>query len=256
MSQPHELISALKSHLRRLGIAYAEVARRLDVSESTIKRQFASGNFTLTRLGEICEIGGLEIGDLAALADEQRRHVEELDETVERTLVDDPKLLLLSFLLLNDWQVEDILRSYHIEELEAVQLLARLDRLKILDLMPGNRVRMRLSRRFNWRANGPIQRFFEHEVQSEFFSSRFNRPGELRLVLHGMLSDQSLQVLHQRMARLAEDFESRAREDRSLAIGQRQGTSAVLAIRPWSLSIFDQLRRNPADDAGGTGSSV
>ena len=72
-------------------------------------------------------------------------------------------------------------------------------------------------------------------------------PGEAylvhRLVLHGMLSEQSIEVLHQRFARLAEDFEARVREDRNLNLAQRHGTSAVLAIRPWSLSIFERLRR-------------
>ena len=243
MSRPHELVAALKRHLRRQGLSYAEVARRLAVSESTVKRQFATGNFSLSRLGQICDISGTDIGQLANAAEEQRRDVEELDETQERDLVADPKLLLVSFLLLNDWSLREILEGYRIEELEAIQLLAKLDRLKIVELMPGNRTRMRLSRRFNWRRNGPIQRFFERQVQSEFFSSRFDRPGELRLVLHGMLSEQSLTVLHQRLTRLAEDFETRVREDHGLTNAQRHGTSAVLAIRPWSLSIFDNLRR-------------
>lgn len=243
MSQPVELIETLKAELRRQGIAYADVAKRLGVSESTIKRLFARGTFTLQRLAEICEVAGLEIGDLAELAGERRRDVEQLDEAQERALVEDPKLLLMAFLLLNDWRVADIVNTYAIETLESVRLLARLDRLKIIDLLPGNRARMRLSRRFTWRAGGPIQRFFERRVQSEFFSSRFDGPGELRLVLNGMLSEQSIQVLQQRFARLAEEFEARAREDRNVAVSQRQGTSAVLAMRPWNLSIFDELRR-------------
>ena len=245
MSQATDLITALKAHLRRSGLGYAELARRLSVSESTIKRSFATGHFSLERLTAICDIAGIELAELAAQADERRRDVVELDEEQERTLVRDPKLLLLAFLLFNDWRLDEVLANYRIGELEAVQLLAQLDRLKIIDLMPGNRVRMRLSRRFNWRSNGPIQRFFEKQVQSEFFSSRFDRPGELRLVLHGMLSDQSLNVLHQRLERLAEDFEARVREDRALTHQQRLGTSAVLAIRPWNLSMFEALRREP-----------
>ena len=251
MSQPHELVSALKGELKRQNLSYANVAGRLSVSESTIKRLFAKGNFSLQRLAEVCELAGLEIGDLAVVADEKRRNVEQLGEEQETTLVDDPKLLLLAFLLLNDWQVEEILNTYAIEELEAVQLLAKLDRLKIIDLMPGNRVRMRLSRRFVWRTRGPIQRFFERQVQSEFFASRFDRPGELRLVLHGMLSEQSIYGLHQRLERLAEEFEVRVREDRNLPANQRLGTSAVLAIRPWHLSTFEALRRDVSDEVQG-----
>ena len=102
---------------------------RAAMSESSIKRLFANETFTLQRLAAICEVAGLEIGDLATLADEQRRNVEQLDESQERALVEDPKLLLMAFMLLNDWQVDEILADYDIDQLEAVRLLARLDRL-------------------------------------------------------------------------------------------------------------------------------
>ena len=243
MSQPNELVDALKRALRRQGLSYAKVAQRLGVSESTIKRAFARGNFTLQRMADICAVANTDIGHLAALAEEKRRDLEQLTEEQERDLVSDPKLLLMAFLLLNDWKVEDILESYTIEELESIRLLARLDRAGIIDLMPGNRVRMRLSRRFGWRRRGPIQRVFEKRVQTEFFASRFDQPGELRLVFHGMLSEQSIYGLHQRLEVLFEEFETRAREDRNLPAAQRLGTSAVLALRPWHLSLFDELRR-------------
>jgi AraC-like DNA-binding protein len=243
MNQTDELINALKLELRRQSIAYAEIARRLHISESTVKRLFASGNFSLQRLAEVCAVAGLEIGDLADIARDRRRNVEQLEEEQEKVLVDDPKLLLLAFLLLNDWSLDEILEEYEIESLESVRLLARLDRLKVIDLLPGNRPRMRLSRRFAWRVNGPIQRFFERQVQNEFFSSRFDRPYELRIVLNGMLSEQSIQMLHQRLRRLAEEFEARTKEDRGLYASQRHGTSAVLAIRPWNLTMFERMRR-------------
>lgn len=250
MSQADELVETLKSELRQQGITYSDVAYRLGVSESTIKRMFTRGGFTVQRLAEVCAVAGLEIADLGLLARDRLRNVEQLDEEQEKALVDDPKLLLLAFLLLNDWTVDQIVAEYSIDEFEVIRLLARLDRLKIIDFLPGNRTRMRLSRRFAWRRNGPIQRFFERQVQSEFFSSRFDRPDELRVVLNGMLSDQSIQVLHQRFRRLAEEFETRVKEDRNLAATQRHGTSAVLAIRPWSLSMFEQLRRPERQKSG------
>ena len=243
MSQPNELVDALKGELRRQGLSYAEVARRLRVSESTVKRLFARGNFSLQRMADICALANTDIGHLAALAEEKRRNLEQLTDEQEQELVSDPKLLLIAFLLLNDWKIDEIVETYAIEELESVQLLARLDRARIIDLMPGNRVRMRLPRRFAWRRRGPIQRFFEKRVQTEFFASRFDQPGEQRLVFHGMLSEQSIYSLHQRLDALLEEFEIKAREDRSLPAAQRLGTSAVLALRPWRLSLFDELRR-------------
>lgn len=247
MAQTDEVITALKRVLRARGMTYADVANQLKISESSVKRLFSTHNFSLHRLQSICDMADVEFGDLVSMAEEYRRNIEQLTEDQEDEIVSDTKLLLLTFLLLNLWNVEDILAEYSIEELEATRLLARLDRLKIIDLLPGNRVRMRLSRNFAWRRNGPIQRFFEQRVQSEFFRSRFDGPNELRLVLNGMLSEPSLSSMHQRFRRLATEFDQLVKDDGKLDLEQRHGTTAILAMRPWGLSAFEQLRRKSVD---------
>lgn len=250
MAQSEDLIKVLKRALRGRDITYAQVAGELDLSESSVKRMFSSGHFTLQRLQQVCDMAGLEIGDLAVMADEQRRDIEQLSEEQESILVEDPKLLLVAFLLLNHWSVDKIVAAYEIGDLEVIQLLARLDRMKVIDLLPGNRVRMRLSRTFSWREDGPIQRLFENQVQTEFFRSRFNGPGELRLVLNGMISDQSINLLHQRMHRLASEFEHCVAEDRKTVDSERLGTTLIMAIRPWAVKMFEAYRRNAAPNGG------
>jgi transcriptional regulator with XRE-family HTH domain len=243
MAQTEDIVGALKTALKRKGVTYAQVAKALQLSESTVKRLFATGNLSLKRLQQICALVDLELGDLVDIADELRRNVVELTEEQELTLVADPKLLLAAFLLLNHYTFKQITDDYRISELEGIRLLAKLDRLKIIDLLPDNKVRMRLARNFNWRKNGPIQRFFEEQVQSEFFQSRFDGPGELRFVLNGMVSDQSIKIFHQRLQRLAAEFEGLVKEDRKLELVDRHGTTVIVGIRPWGLGLFEQLRR-------------
>lgn len=243
MAQADDLIELLKGELRRKGITYAQVARELGLSESTIKRVFASSSFSLKRLEQVCQLAGLELDDLIVLAEEHRKNVERLSEEQEEILVSDRKLLLVAFLLINHWTVDQIREVYEIDELEAVQLLARLDRLKIIDLQPENKVRVRLSRTFSWRRNGPIQKLFESQVQNEFFQSSFDGPGELRLVLNGMISARSIASMHQKLHRMVTEFEQCVREDRKSVSVERQGTTLVLAIRPWAAQMFETFRR-------------
>ena len=244
MGQAEGLIELLKGELRRRGITYAHVARELGLSESTIKRVFSSSNFSIKRLEQVCELAGLELDDLVLLAEDRKRDVEQLSEDQEEMLVSDRKLLLVAFLLFNHWAVEQILKVYEIDELEMVQLLARLDRLKIIDLLPENKVRVRLSRTFSWRRNGPIQKLFESQIQDEFFHSAFDGPGELRLVLNGMISGQSISAMHQKLHRLVAEFEQCVSDDRRSISTQRQGTTLVLAIRPWAAQMFENFRRS------------
>lgn len=243
MAQSDDLVDTLKRELRRQGITYSAIARDLKLSESSVKRMFASRHLSLQRLQRICDLAGLELGDLAILADERRRDMDQLTEEQEQMLVSNPKLLLVAFLLLNHWTADRITDAYDIDELELVRLLVKLDRLKIIDLLPDNRVRVRLSRTFSWRKSGPIQKLFETQVQMEFFRSRFEGPGELRLVLNGMLSDQSIGLMHQRMRRVASEFEQCVGEDRKTVSTERLGTTLIMAIRPWALKMFEAYRR-------------
>jgi len=97
--------------------------------------------------------------------------------------VEDPKLLMVGVLVLSHWSADEILQSYQLSQSQLIGLLARLDKLRIIDLLPGNRIKLRLARNFTWRKSGPIQRFFEQRVQQQFFDSSFVGPGELRITV-------------------------------------------------------------------------
>ncbi len=236
-------MAALKAALKQRGYRYTDVARELRLSESSVKRLFAGGSLSVKRLQMICDWAGIDWSELGELLERSRRDVQQLDEEQEAILVRDTKLLMVAFLLLNHWTFEEIVREYDITELEGVRLLAKLDRLKIIDLLPENRVRMRLARNFTWRRNGPIQRFFERQIQSQFFKSRFDGPGELRMVLNGMLSSTSVELLQRRLNRFAAEFENLVREDRKLDLDLRSGVSCIVALRPWAPDVFERWRR-------------
>lgn len=248
MSQVGTLVEALKKALRARGLTYLHVARGLGMSESAVKRLFAQRNMSLNRLEEICNLIDLELSDLLELTRAEEGRVTELTEEQERTLVGDPKLLLVGLLAINHWTAGDILKAYRLTQAELVGLLTRLDRLEIIDLLAGNRIKVRLARNFTWRKGGPIQRFFEARVQQQFFESSFLGEGELRLSVHGSLSNRSNALLQQRMRKMAEEFDGLVEDDRHLDHRSREVTSLVLAIRPWELSSFTELRRKDKGD--------
>jgi len=249
MSQTGPLVDALKRALRQHGFTYVDVARALDLSESSVKRLFARKDLTLERLERVCALMQLEMTDLLELVRDAESHITELTETQERELVDTPKLLLVGVLVLSYWTAQDILATFRFGEAELVKLLLRLDRMGVIELLPGNRIKLRLARNFAWRKDGPIQRFFEARMQQQFFQSSFTREGELRLVMFGGLSRRSNELIQQRLRRVAEEFDALVQEDRRLDRRMRTGNSLVLAVRPWEPLLFTELRRIrlPAD---------
>ena len=238
-----DIIATLKVTLKQRGWTYADVASQLGLSESSIKRCFAGCDFSLKRLQRICDLIGVDLMTLIHQAEENQRNIDQLSEEQEKALAENVKLLLIALLLLNHFSYKQILEHYAIEAHEGIQLLAKLDHLGIIDLLPENKIRMRLSRNFNWRKNGPIQHFFEEKVQSEFFQSRFDQAGELRIVLNGMLSKHSLKIINQKFQRMAHEFEKQVKEDHKLDMKDRLSTTAVIAVRPWHLGAFEQFRK-------------
>lgn len=243
MSQSQAMIKTLKQILRQQGKTYKDVAIALQLSEASVKRLFAEKTFSLDRFERVCAFVGMEISELIVQMDKQSALITGLSLEQEKELVTDVRLFLMAVLLLSHWKFSDIVETYCITEFEGIQLLAKLDRMKFIQLLPGNRVKLIVDRSFSWLPNGPIQRFYEQHVQSDFFKSHFTGPGELRLVTNGMLSRQSNAIMQKKIQRLLQEFNHLHSEDEQLPIEARFGTSMIMAMRPWELKIFAQLRR-------------
>jgi DNA-binding Xre family transcriptional regulator len=249
MSQTRPLIDTLKQELRKQRITYKQVAEALELSETSVKRLFAEESFSVKRLEKVCELLQLSISDLVRLMENNIELTAELTLQQEQELVADPRLLLVALLLLNKLQFTDIIATYEISETEGIRLLARLDRMKLIELQPGNRVRLMVSNNFAWIPAGPIQHFFESHVQQEFLDSSFNCPGESRIFTSGMISRSANAELIRKMQHLAREMTEMTREAEHLPFEQRFGTSLMMAIRPWEIDVFREMRR-ASDERG------
>lgn len=248
MPQLASLVDELKRHLRKQGITYLRVAQHLGMSESNVKRMFSRHSFSVQRFEAICNLAGLEIGDLVELMNQRREYLTELTPEQEEALLRNPKLLLLTYLLLNGWQLDEVTRHFTIDPPELERLLIQLHRAKIIELLPFNRFKLLTARNFSWRKDGPIQKLFSQLVQREFLDAHFDGPDEQFRFVGGLLSPASLAQMKQSIDRLAREFDELTRRDSALPIDERRGCSAVLAMRPWEFSVFRQLRRDVAED--------
>jgi len=247
MSQSKALIATVKTVLRQQRKTYRDIAAALELSEASVKRLFAEQSFSLQRLEKICDFLELDFFELVKITEQNAQKISQLSHEQENEIVKNLRLLLVANCLLNHWTFEEVIGIYKIEELEGIQLLAKLDRMKIITLLPGNRVKLMVARDFGWIPNGPIQQFFEASVQSEFFQSSFNGPGEFRYFINGMISKRSNQELHRKAQRLAKEFNQLHDLDSELPANERFGTSIMIAMRPWELHVFESFRRNPDD---------
>lgn len=243
MAQSRELVQALKAALKAQGYTYADVARGLKLSEATVKRLFARGGFTLKRLEATCALLNLELSDLAELAAERMPLAAALTPEQEEALVQDPKLLLMTFLVLSHWRYTEIVNTFAVTEHEAVRLLARLDRLGLIHLLPGNRIKLRTSRNFSWSKNGPVQTLFEKQVLPEFLRTAMRAQETGMRFVGGLLSEASMERFRQSLDRLAREFDELVEQDGRLPLDRRHSCATLLAVQPWEFSQFARLKR-------------
>jgi DNA-binding Xre family transcriptional regulator len=244
MAQTKLIISTLKKTLKSHGKTYADVAKYLDLSEASVKRMFAQDSFSLSRLDAICQMMNMEITELIQIvSDHTARQIVELSEEQEKELVNDIELLLVTISVIHHWTLDDILDAYTLSETQCIRHLASLDRLNIIELLPSNKIKIKISPNFKWRKNGYIQRFFRENIETEFFTSRFSLPQEKLVVLNGMLSQESNAIFQRKLERLAREFDELTKDDSSMPLGKRFGYTSVLAVRDWGFSVFDQFKR-------------
>ena len=249
MVQSKRLVNALKETLKSRDITYAEVAEHLDLSLSSVKRQFSTQRFSLHRLEQVCDLAGIDLLELARIAEERRLRVAALTEDQERQLVSDPALLLTTVCVLNRWTFERIVERYGFSTLQLTNLLVRLDRIGLIELLPAKRIRLRVARNFAWLPGGPIHRYFVDRVQGEFLSGEFDPDRDLHRFSWGMLSDPSAAQLRGKIAEVMDAFDDLTRRDEVRADAAAAGTCFLVALRRWEPTAFQSLRHsNLADD--------
>lgn len=245
MHQNDEVFLIIKQQLRLHGITYKILAEKLSLSEASIKRIFSQKDANLSRLEEICSYCYLSLSDVFALVEKRKERILHLSESQEQELVSELELLLVAICIFNQWTFQDILKFYNISEHALIRYAARLDHMKIIELQPGNHFKRLIDQDFYWIPDGPIQQFFQKNIQYDFFSCQFDKPTELYLVRSGMLSEQDNQQFQKILQETANKFVKLCRDTMDIPLEKRQGSALIIAMRPWVPQIFDPFKRIP-----------
>jgi DNA-binding Xre family transcriptional regulator len=211
MSSPELVLQVLRAELRAAGITYKALAERIGMSESSVKRMFGQKDMALSRLAQICKATGIAMDDVLRQAADVKPHSDTLTLTQEKSLMANPRLLLVAICCLGHWTIEQVIETYCLSEPECIGFLAELDRLGVIELKPMNRYSLRVSNAFRWLPDGP-----------------------------------SAQELVQKIQQLAGELARLHQNDRRLDPEQRDGFTLLLGFRSWEFAAFTALRRPDA----------
>jgi transcriptional regulator with XRE-family HTH domain len=248
-SEIAQLIATVKRQLRAQGLTYREVARALKLSEASVKRLFATERFTVERLAQIARLLGFTLHELLELASDSRPALSVLTPAQEAQLVADEKLLLIAVCALNHWSAPQIIDEYRVSAQECLKRLIVLDRMGLIELLPGDRIRRRVRRDFDWLPDGPIHRYFANQGIGDFLAGPFDQAEESMEFCHGMLSALAQAQLKDELRRVRGVMAQLHEDSVRVALSEKRGIGLLLAFRRWEPIGFRRLKRHP-DMAG------
>ena len=236
------LIKALKKQLKVRALNYQDVAIHLDVSEVTVKRMFSEKKISLERLEQICSLLDMTFFELAKHTVNTNSQQTILTLHQEQLLANTPLLLVYFYLILNGWSAARIQKYYKISKIEAIKVLTKLDKMKLIELLPSNRVKLLTGRQINWLPHGPVRKLHETHAKREFLKAGFSNKKESFQFLFGELSNASIEILTRKLVKFNKEFNELVDIDMHLPPEEKSSIGLLTATRPWIFSLVEQFK--------------
>jgi transcriptional regulator with XRE-family HTH domain len=241
------LLRALKSLLKAKGLLYHDVADRLGVSETTVKRYLTGHSLTVEILEDLCHIVDVRLSDLLAVSQEEpEQPILTLEE--EDFLSKNPFLAAIFYLLSRGFTPATIQRDFLLTDAEMNGHLTALDRMGLVRLFPYNRVRVMVGRNFNVQQGGAMVKLAHDALIKDFFRE-FDVMMPDWLFGFGKLSPSSVERVRELARNFIEAFDAIAEADRELTLDLADWYGFFYMLRPvdlaglktWSPSVGDQI---------------
>jgi transcriptional regulator with XRE-family HTH domain len=238
-----QLVATIKRQLKAQGFTYRDLARAIKISEASVKRVFASERFTVERLAQVSQLLGFTLAELLEESSSSLPPLDTLTREQESQLTSDDTLLLVAVCSLNHWSLTDITSVYAVTKTEVVKRLRVLDRMGIIELLPGDRIRRRAKRDFDWIPDGPIRSYFAKQGLPDFLKGQFDPGDESLDFAHGMLTSAAQAELKLELRRLRSKLVSLHEQSIPAPLTEKDGVGLLLALKVWEPLAFRRLRR-------------
>lgn len=209
------VMEVIRELLRVRDLRYRDVAERFEVTERTVIRWFTSDTVDSAIIERLCKLVGLtffEVCELAARRIETR--LTRLTVEQEQMLVDEPLLNYLFTFVVKGWSVAELQEEIGVPEPMLVDALIKLEKAGLVDVMPGNDVRLRTARDIQWRINGPYARYMNFFLKWSLDNPDVAEKKSLWMFEPLKLSVGSLALLRRRFDELRKEAVLLAERDR------------------------------------------
>ena len=234
------LLTTLRQHLRLQGWTARRIAGHFAIGDATAKRWLAGKGLTLDKLDGLAGLCGLTLAELARKAERPAPGlVEELTLAQEKALSSDIFIAFLFMTILGGNSPEEIAQDFSVPAHDMDAALMRLERLALIDRLPGGRVRPLIDRAIVWRKT-PMRALFETYMKPQFVTMDFVGEEAVYASEVMKLSAQGAAMLAELIDKHRREVQALAEQDREVAQLSRRWFGMLCAARPLDVRRLQQ----------------
>lgn len=242
MSQIDQFLGALKRTLKAKNILYRDLAKALNLSESSVKRILSSKSLSLERLEEICRIADISFSEVVKSANlEDGTQVLLLSDEQEKALAENARLLHYYMMLHDGKTPQKIEKEYQISRGESQKFLFQLDRLNLIELHPRDKVKFKKQGFLRFRRDGPVGKAMFEQTKVGYLAYDFKPEDYIRFTLL-KVSPPTLAKYKSKLDRLMLDLQEEARFEGEHNVPVVD-TGVLLSFRPWQYSYMGAIKK-------------
>lgn len=187
------VMNELKKALKRQNTSYAELAREMDLPESTLKKWFNADDGSFDRIISICQVLGLPVYAVIKNAEEQNVQTFSFNSEQQKYFQKEKTSFVIFWLLVYErLSLNEVIQKLNIDQKIMDRSLLALDRIKLVEYGPGNSLKLPKLRPIRWKFEGQFMIELLKEWGTEIFKdSLANKNGSSMLLQFFQLSPQS-----------------------------------------------------------------
>jgi transcriptional regulator with XRE-family HTH domain len=219
MTEYQVAMTSIKESLRRRKLTYRDLATQLKLSESGVKKILTAEDGSFQRIVEICTVLGLSITELLAGKNETMREVS-YTEFQQEYFLKNPQAFSFYWLLVYERRNIEIAQSLSgINDKDRFSILRKLDQMQLLELLPGDRIRVPSVEQIRWVGGGPLiskiyrewsQQFLRDVAKPEAEVEEHERANQLFLIRYFKMAPRTFHDLMSALKDLETEFVRRA----------------------------------------------
>ena len=230
------LLSQLDS--RQMG--FKALAAELKMTESEVKTIFDNQDCSLSCMEHMCEALGLKFEELLGAIPKPTVMIQHLTQQQEIEILSNKKMCAVVLSALSYWGFHDILERLHIEKMELLSILRKLEGMGFLQLLHDDGFKLTVSKNFTWIPNGPMRRMVQSESPN-YFAYAFNKPTDLMYSFTAFVKPETHDKLRSQLIEIAKEYRNQTQEQAGIAVKDKMRVAVCLATRDWVPSDVHKL---------------